>query len=282
MLDRLKTRSTKIADYMVSNSRWAADSINRDPVEMAKDLREIMLEEMKTGETLVLGPGTWNLGLESLRLFSGTLAGQGIEKTVLTCSQEQQKTHCGVDQTRGSTLRDLTVVWQPKDGQIRGGQAVGFADVNYTGPGLVAKMLRVRAVSYGSVAWYIWGGGKGHKFFAQDSHFIAGRIAVEQGMGSSDDCVDMTLTNCDLITDFDLYGGAGGDIGDALYGFLLSGGKATMNGGSITCKKGIGACTGSWDPNATDYKTWPHMILNQVKLDAQIPTKQQIGILEVN
>lgn len=282
MLDRLKTRSTKIADYMVSNGRWAADSINRDPVEMAKDLREIMLEEMKPGETLVLGSGTWNLGLEALRLFQGTLAGRGSLSTFITCSQELQKTHCGIDQTRGSNLQDLTVTWKPKDDLVRGGQAVGFADVSYTGPGLVAKMLRVCAVSYGSVAWYIWGGGGGHKFFAQDSKFIAGRIAVEQGMGSGPDCVDMTLDNCSLITDFETYGGAGGDIGDTQYGFLLSGGKATMNGGSITCKKGIGACTGSWDPNASDYKTWPHMILNQVKIDAQIPTKQQIGLLEVH
>ncbi len=222
-------------DFILSSragAKFACNANDRTPEGRAAALDQ-MFKEVQATDTLTLGTGTWDYGPRFCTLPFCTVSGRGKGATVLVSNQEDQRHHCGVDQTKGSILTDMSIIWQPKDSLIRGGQAIGYAATAAPPIPVTASMKRVAVYSWGSVAWYLWGAGKFHKFAATDSDFYAGRIAVEIGMASASDCVEVVMNNCKLGVNFGIYGGAGGDIGQRSLGVLVRGGSCTMNGGSI-------------------------------------------------
>lgn len=234
--DIADVRSPEDADLVVSRGgvdQYCVRARDRSPFGRAKLLRA-MTAEIQTSDKITLGSGDWDHYLVAYVLpQAATVAGRGLGITRLLSCQEDQRHSCGVEQRRGSTIQDLTVIWKPKDYMVRGGQALGYAADQYTGPPIVSKVLRCDVISYGSVAWYFWGAGKFHKFYAEDTNFSAGRIGVEIGMASASDCVDVTMKDCSITVDFKTFGGAGGDIGQRTIGLLVRGGSCTMQGGKI-------------------------------------------------
>lgn len=214
--------------------KWSCDAKDRATLTGKGTALREMLKEIQAAEKLTLGWGTFDTGLIYFQLPPCTIAGTDRLKTFLINHQEDQRHYCGFEQSRGSILQDLSIVWKPKDNQIRGGQTIGYANV--TAPPLPitgANLRRVDVYSYGSVAWYFWGAGKFHKFYAEDTNFYAGRIGVEIGMASASDCIDVTMNGCGVYVNFGTYGGAGGDVGQRNIGVLVRGGSFTGNNCTI-------------------------------------------------
>lgn len=203
---------------------------------------------LPAGQTLKLGALTYDFGLTPLRLPPQVrLKGLGKGLTVLTCSQEDQRHSCGFEISgRNIVLEGLTLVWKPKDDQIRGGQTLGIADPNNPGNTLVT-VRDCEVVSYGSCALYYWGGGKGHRGTFVGCDFAAGRWAGCLGAGSGDDSALLDFTSCTFTADFAKYGGAGGDMGTPpnTSGWVSRGGQTTMT----DCRFAVTGFAGTGKPN---------------------------------
>ena len=230
---------------------WSIKPANRTPIERGNLLR-VILPQVTPGDTLALGKGVWDTGLVHLQMPPGvTMIGWGKGQTTITNSHEDQRNFCAFELARGCAIKQMTLIWKPKDDQIRGGQTVGLANPN--GPPMVAASLEdVEAISYGGAAGYWWGAGKGHKVRAVRTDFIAGRWGCVFGSGSADDSVTGEFIGCSFTSDFATYKGAGGDMVDSV-ACLLRGGGATFDGCRFTTK-GFGGTGVKGDGNELPFK----------------------------
>jgi hypothetical protein len=196
-------------------------------------VRDVALE-VKSADTLVLGRGLFDFGLQYFLLPRVKMTGWGMGETVLLNSQEEQANYCGFELQRGTRIESMTLLWKPKDDQIRGGQTLGIARRNAP-PMIVASLSDVEVLSYGGSAFYFWGGGIDHFIRSESCRFAAGRWPVVIGSSTSAKVVTLELNDCGILGNFSIYGGAGGDMGlpPNTTGLLLRGGTATMNGGLI-------------------------------------------------
>lgn len=311
-LDLIDVTSRNDADVIIERGgveQAQVRSKDRSPIGRATALRELS-KCTKTGDTLRLG-GLWNHALVSYHLpVDVTLAGLGNDLTTMICSQESQVSDCGFEiMGRNLVLEDLTLIWQPKDDKIRGGQTLGMTgNKGRSATSTTGKRLKV--IGKGMCALYFWGDASGHKATFEDCQFFAGRWCACIGSGSGDDAAILTLNNCELTTDFAKYGGAGGDMGTPPNnsGLVIRGGQCVMNGGKINVvgypgsgiagdnnkdpfQWAIGACCSSLGDKRLPTYTypWPYLTLNgvEIRLDATLAAKrldvwQHIGTVTVN
>lgn len=234
---------------VIDNGAWQSEiSLANDNPQSRAEALTWAIDVVSPGQTIRLDYGTYDFGPKPLRLPNNiAIVGRGKGKTTIVSSQEDQRHSCGVEIAgRGITLQSLTVKWTSKDGQTRGGQALGIADPN--NPGNTQIVCRdVEVISYGSCALYYWGGGKQHKGKFVDCDFKAGRWAGCIGAGSGDDSAVLEFNRCGFVADFATYGGAGGDMGGPpsnTCGFVVRGGNATFT----DCKADVTGFPGTGKP----------------------------------
>lgn len=274
-------------------------SIDKTPEGRAALLREVA-RDVKSGDDLVVGPGDWNFGLDPWILPPCTIAGAGQGQTRFINSQESQATSCGFEFFRGAKLTDMTLIWRPRDSQIRGGQTIGIARPSAP-PMIIASLERCDVYSYGGSAMYFWGGGISHRIRTLNCRFFAGRWPVVIGDSRSANYVNLTIDQCTINGDFQVYGGAGGDMGvpPNTTGLLARGGTAVMNGGNINIigtpgfELAIGAAVSSLGdhgyPNLPTAGMVGNLTLNNVTSRVQangtthaVDLWEQAGVLTVN
>lgn len=310
---RYNIQSMKTLDFLLVKGKtplsWGG-SIDRTPQGRGKALLDVA-PQVPAGWTLQLGEGTYDLGMVSLRLTNGMrIVGAGKGLTTITCSQEDQRHACGLEVAgRNIYLEGFTGIWNSKDGLTRGGQMFGIADPNNPGNTLVI-VKSCDFISYGSCAFYYWGGGKGHKGTFIDMTCSAGRWGGTLGAGSGDDSAILDFQGCVFNADFAKYGGAGGDMGrppntcafvqrggmvtaeDTIFnatGYAGNGNPTDPNGMPFDLTIGY-ALSSIGDPSLPQYPyKWPYATLLRCKANVKangskraIDVQEYIGTLKID